>query len=97
MIVNICEPCEQLESSLNQWNYTHGFADPLPYVAEMIKSHKYLFFEERRMDAVDCLTLYFRCLKCNQFWKLHSWETVGQLELRPHFPKHHFPKHHSST
>jgi hypothetical protein len=89
IIVNICEPCEQLESRANQWNYTHGFTDPLPYIGEMVRSHKHLFFEERRMDVVDCSTLLFRCLKCNQFWKLLSWEAVGQLELRPHFPKHH--------
>jgi len=89
MIMNICEPCEQLESHANQWNYTHGFTDPLPYIGEMIKSHKHLFFEERRMDVVDCSTLLFRCLKCNRFWKLLSWEAVGQLELKPHFPKHH--------
>jgi len=87
--MNNCEPCEQFEGRVTQWNYTHGIADPLPYIGEMIKSHKHLFFEERRMDGLECLTLLFRCLKCNQFWKLLSWEAVGQLDIKPYFPKHH--------
>ena len=90
--MNICEPCKQLEILADQWNSTHGFTDPLPYIGEMIKNHKHLFFEERRIDAVDCSSFLLRCLICNQFWKLLTWEAVGQLELR-----HHFPKHHPST
>ena len=87
--MDICEPCEQFESLVKQWNYTHGATDPLTYIGDMIKSHKYLFFEERRIDGLECSTLLFRCLKCNQFWKLLSWEAVGQLDIMPHFPKHH--------
>lgn len=88
--MDICEPCEQFESRVKQWNYTHGATtDPLPYIGEMIKSHKHLFFEERRIDGLECSTLLVRCLNCNQFWKLLSWEAVGQLDIRPHFPKHH--------
>jgi hypothetical protein len=86
--MDICEPCKQFESLANQWNISHGFTDPLPYIGEMIKKHKHLFFEERRMDVVDCSTFLLRCLICNQFWKLLTWEAVGQLELRAHFPKH---------
>jgi len=89
VIMDICEPCEQFKGRIKQWNYTHGFTDPLPYMAEMIKNHKHLFFEERRMDGVDCSTSLLRCLKCNQLWELFTWEAVGQLELKPHFPKHH--------
>ena len=89
MIMNICKLCGKFESGIKQWKYTHGFTDPLPYIGEMIKNHKHLFFEERRIDAVDCSSFLLRCLICNQFWKLLTWEAVGQLELRPHFPKHH--------
>ena len=88
--MNICEPCEQFESRVKQWNYTHGATtDPLPYISEMIKSHKHLFSEEQRIDGLECSTLLFRCLKCNQFWKLLSWDAVGQIDIRPHLPKRH--------
>jgi hypothetical protein len=89
MIMNICNPCEKFEIGIKQWKYTHGFADPLPYIGEIIKSHEHLLFEERRIDGVGSSKLLYRCLKCNQFWELLTWEAVGQLELRPHFPKHH--------
>jgi hypothetical protein len=84
--VNICEPCGQFESRVKKWNHTHGPTDPLPYISEMIKNHKHLFFEERKIDGVGCSTLLYRCLKCTQFWKLLSWEAVGQLDIRPHLP-----------
>jgi len=88
--LNICEPCEQFESHVRQWNNAHGAtSDPLLYIGEIIKSHKHLSFEERGIDGFECSTLLLRCLKCNQFWKLLSWEAVGQIDIRPHFPKHY--------
>ena len=86
--MNICKPCEKFESGIKQWKYTHGFADPLPYIGEMIKSHEHLLFEERRIDGVGSSKLLYRCLKCGQSWELISWEAVGQLDIQPHFPKH---------
>jgi hypothetical protein len=88
MIMNICNPCEKFEIGIKQWKYTHGFADPLPYIGEMIKSHEHLLFEERRIDGVGSSKLLYRCLKCGQSWELISWEAVGQLDIKPHFPRY---------
>jgi len=88
MIMNICKPCEKFESGVNQWKYIHGFADPLPYISEMIKSHEQLLFEERRIDGVNPSILLYRCLKCGQSWELLSWEAIGQLDIQPHFPRY---------
>lgn len=86
--MNICKPCEKFESGVNQWKYIHGFADPLPYISEMIKSHEQLLFEERRIDGVNPSILLYRCLKCGQSWELLSWEAIGQLDIQPHFPRY---------
>ncbi len=87
--MKICQACKQFENRVKQWNRKHGVTDPLPYIDEMIKTHKHLFFEERRRDGAGCLELLFRCLKCSQCWELLSWAAVGQLDVRPHFPKYH--------
>lgn len=87
--MEICQACNQFENRVKQWNYTHGATDPLPYIDEMIKPHKHLFFEERRIDGAGCSALLFRCLKCSQCWKFLSWAAVGQRDVRRHFPNHH--------
>ena len=87
--MNICEACEQLGNRVKQLNCTQGAIDSLPYTGEMIKSHKHLFFEERRIDGPGCSALLFRCLNCNQCWKLLSWAAGRQFDLRPYFAKHH--------
>lgn len=87
--MNICDPCEQFESRVKQWNHTHGVTDPFPYVNEMFKNHKRLLFEERSVNQAGCSTLLFRCIKCGQCWELFSWGAVGQLDIKPHFTKYH--------
>lgn len=55
--MNICEACEQFGSRVKRWNYTHGATDPLPYIDEMVKSHKHLNLEDRGRDGAGGSTL----------------------------------------
>ena len=87
--MKICQSCQQFKNYATNWKYTHGAMDPLPYIDDMIKPNKHLIFEERRVDGVGWTAFIFRCRKCEQCWKLFAWSAVGQLDVRPHLPKHH--------
>ncbi len=71
------------------WNYTHGAIDPLPYIDEMIKPHKYLILEGIEQDGAGGSEFLFHCLRCDKWWILYAWTAVGQLDVWPHFPKYH--------
>lgn len=85
--MKICQDCQQFESRAKTWNYTHGATDPLPYIDDMIKPHKHIIFEERRVDGAGWTALIFRCRKCEQWWKLFAWAAVGQLDVKPYLPE----------
>ncbi len=63
--------------------------DPLPYIDDMIKPHKHLIFEKRRVDGAGWTSFIFRCLKCEQWWELFTWSAVGQLEIKSYVPEYH--------
>jgi hypothetical protein len=81
--VNTCEACEQFKKRIKEWNYWSGAIDPTPYINEMIKPHKYLIFEGRRLDGAGRYVLVFQCLKCVQWWKISAWPVFGCLEVSP--------------
>jgi hypothetical protein len=81
--MKICQACEKFEERVKKWNDLHGAIDPLPYIDDMIKPHKYLIFEGRRYDGAGGSFLSFQCLKCDQWWKLYAWPVVGHLDVWP--------------
>jgi len=89
MIVKICQDCRQFKNRAKSWNYTHGATDPFPYIDDMIKLHKHLIFEQRRVDGAGWTSFIFRCLKCERWWELFIWLAVGQLDIKPYVPEYH--------
>jgi len=88
MIMEICQACEEFEKRVRKWNYTHGAVDPLPYIEDMIKPHKHLIFEGRRVDGSGAFLFSFQCLKCDQWWRVSAWSAVGHLDVWPLFVQH---------
>jgi len=88
MIMGICQACEEFEKRVKKWNFTHGAVDPLPYIDDMIKPHKHLIFEGRRVDGAGGFLLSFQCLKCDQWWRVSAWSAVGHLDVCPLFMQH---------
>jgi len=88
MIMEICQECEEFEKRVRKWNCTHGAVDPLPYIEDMIKPHKHLIFEGRRIDGAGAFLLSFQCLKCDQWWRVSAWSAVGHLDVCPLFMQH---------
>jgi hypothetical protein len=88
MIMGICQECEEFEKRVKKWNFTHGAVDPLPYIEDMIKPHKYLIFEGRRVDGEGAFLQSFQCLKCDQWWRVSAWSAVGHLDVCPLFMQH---------
>ena len=89
LIVNICEACEQFKKRVKEWNYWSGATDPLPYIDNMIKPHKHLIFEKRRVDGAGWIFFIFRCHKCEQRWELCTCSAVGQIDVKPYVPEYH--------
>jgi hypothetical protein len=84
MIVEICEDCHQFNNRAIKWNKTYGVTDPIPYIDDIVKSHKHLIFEKRRVDGAGWTSFIFQCQKCEQWWELFTWPAVGQLDVRPY-------------
>ena len=83
--MKICQDCLQFKNRATNWNNTHGVTtDPLPYISEIVKGHKHLIFEKRRVDGAGWTSFIFQCHKCEQWWKLLTWPAVGQLDVRPY-------------
>ena len=81
--MTICKECEQFEKRVKEWNGTHGFIDPLPYIDEMVRSHKHLIFESRTQDGAGGYLLSFQCLRCDRWWKVSAWPLIGTLNIWP--------------
>ena len=90
--MKICQDCLQFKNRATNWNNTHGVTtDPVPYISEIVKGHKHLIFEERRVDGAGWIGGVFRCGKCKQWWELLSWPAMGQLDVRSYTPEYHSP------
>ena len=81
--MKICQACEEFKKRVEKWNNTHGATDPLPYIDDMIKPHKHLIFDGRRLNGAGEAVLSYQCLRCDQWWKLSVWTAVGTLDLWP--------------
>ena len=72
--MKICQACEKFKKRVKIWNYIHGAIDPLPYIDDMIKPHKYLIFEGKKYDGAG---------------GLYAWPVVGHLDVWPQIMQSH--------
>jgi hypothetical protein len=87
--MKICQDCHQLKNRATSWNNTHGVTDPIPYIDDIVKPHKHLIFEEKRVDGAGWTSFIFRCHKCEGWWELFVWSVFGQLYVKPYVPEYH--------